>query len=395
MNEMMKFDFLNQFTSFFSNYFKKKEDANILFSSIETFNWKFFPNCKIIWDKMITLHNKNFNFYMNNQHQRVQQFLDYFEDSNSKLKYEKLFKEEIDTYNEHFNEIQMWKESKWMKLNFQDWELKNRVEKWNILKYDFYKNWKFSWQLVFYMFNNQKINPIDIITIKKKWKFIRKIDDIEINYWIYSRKPELLDNIQDNWTFFFPYYNFDLNLYNINIYLKELYYFIYYMTFSLFFKKNEKLISYYKSSVVNLDSLNVNLKDDVEIRSDIRTMIQNRDWYNIWTALKKIIPWNYDITYYYCFYSIKQKLYPCYIKVKDWNLKWWRVNIDLNVNYWTEWLSHVTILNIFKKIQALEPKSFLYENLEDFNIQKDVWYMSYSQLDILKDIIQSYKDLLG
>lgn len=391
----MKFDFLNQFTSFFSNYFKKKEDTNILFSSIETFNWKFFPNCKIIWDKMITLHNKNFNFYMNNQHQRVQQFLDYFEDSNSKLKYDKLFKEEIDTYNENFNEIQIWKESKWMKLNFQDWELKNRVEKWNILKYDFYKNWKFSWQLVFYMFNNQKINPIDIITIKKKWKFIRKIDDIEINYWIYSRKPELLDNIQDNWTFFFPYYNFDLNLYNINIYLKELYYFIYYMTFSLFFKKNEKLISYYKSSVVNLDSLNVNLKDDVEIRSDIRTMIQNRDWYNIWTALKKIIPWNYDITYYYCFYSIKQKLYPCYIKVKDWNLKWWRVNIDLNVNYWTEWLSHVTILNIFKKIQALEPKSFLYENLEDFNIQKDVWYMSYSQLDILKDIIQSYKDLLG
>lgn len=391
----MKFDFLNQFTSFFSNYFKKKEDTNILFSSIETFNWKFFPNCKIIWDKMITLHNKNFNFYMNNQHQRVQQFLDYFEDSNAKLKYDKLFKEEIDTYKEHFNEIQIWKESKWMKLNFQDWELKNRVEKWNILKYDFYKNWKFSWQLVFYMFNNQKINPIDIITIKKKWKFIRKIDDIEINYWIYSRKPELLDNIQDNWTFFFPYYNFDLNLYNINIYLKELYYFIYYMTFSLFFKKNEKLISYYKSSVVNLDSLNVNLKDDVEIRSDIRTMIQNRDWYNIWTALKKIIPWNYDITYYYCFYSIKQKLYPCYIKVKDWNLKWWRVNIDLNVNYWTEWLSHVTILNIFKKIQALEPKSFLYENLEDFNIQKDVWYMSYSQLDILKDIIQSYKDLLG
>lgn len=391
----MKFDFLNQFTSFFSNYFKKKEDTNILFSSIETFNWKFFPNCKIIWDKMITLHNKNFNFYMNNQHQRVQQFLDYFEDSNSKLKYDKLFKEEIYTYNEHFNEIQIWKESKWMKLNFQDWELKNRVEKWNILKYDFYKNWKFSWQLVFYMFNNQKINPIDIITIKKKWKFIRKIDDIEINYWIYSRKPELLDNIQDNWTFFFPYYNFDLNLYNINIYLKELYYFIYYMTFSLFFKKNEKLISYYKSSVVNLDSLNANLKDDVEIRSDIRTMIQNRDWYNIWTALKKIIPWNYDITYYYCFYSIKQKLYPCYIKVKDWNLKWWRVNIDLNVNYWTEWLSHVTILNIFKKIQALEPKSFLYENLEDFNIQKDVWYMSYSQLDILKDIIQSYKDLLG
>ena len=144
-----------------------------------------------------------------------------------------------------------------------------------------------------------------------------------------------------------------------------------------------------------MDSLNANLKDDVEIRSDIRTMIQNRDWYNIWTALKKIIPWNYDITYYYCFYSIKQKLYPCYIKVKDWNLKWWRVNIDLNVNYWTEWLSHVTILNIFKKIQALEPKSFLYENLEDFNIQKDVWYMSYSQLDILKDIIQSYKDLLG
>ena len=46
---------------------------------------------------MITLHNKNFNFYMNNQHQRVQQFLDYFEDSNSKLKY-KIFKKQ--KYNE-------------------------------------------------------------------------------------------------------------------------------------------------------------------------------------------------------------------------------------------------------------------------------------------------------
>lgn len=384
--------FLN-FKKFFDWLFWKKEENNIYFSSIEKFDWKFSPNCKIIWDQMITLHNKNYKFYMNNQNLNSWKFIEEFENVYQNLWHEEFFQDEIDIYNQHFNDYWMNKEHKWMVLNFWNWVLKNRIEKWNILKYDFYKNWKFSWQLVFYMFSNQKIHPIDIITIKKKWQQIRRIDDIEVNFWLLSKKPELLNWIEWNWTFLFPYYNFDLNLYNIKIYLKELYFFIYYMTFSLFFKKNDKLTSYYKSSVIDIDSLNANLKDDVELRNDLKNVIQNREWYNIWTALKKIVPWNFDITYYYCFYSIKQKLYPCYISVDSWNLKWWKVNINLNVNYWTEWLSHITILNIFKKIQALEPKSFLYENLEDFNIKKDVWYISYSQLDTLKDIIQSYKDL--
>ena len=386
-------DFFWYFKKTFDSIFWKKEEKKILFSSIEKFDWKFSPNCKIIWDQMITLHNKNYKFYMNNENTNSWKFVSEFEDVYQNLAHEDFFKEEIDVYNQHFQDYAMNDEKKWIMLNFWNWVLKNRTEKWNILKYDFYKNWKFSWQIVFYMFSNQKIHPIDIITIKKKWKQIRRIDDIEVDYWIYSKKPHLLDWIEWNWTFLFPYYNFDLNLYNVKIFLKELYFFIYYMTFSLFFKKNDKLTSYYKSSVIDIDSLNSNLKDDVELRTDLKNVIQNREWYNIWTALKKIIPWNFDITYYYCFYSIKQKLYPCYISVDSWDLKWWKVNINLNVNYWTEWLSHVTILNIFKKIQALEPKSFLYENLEDFNIQKDVWYISYWQLDTLKSIIQSYKDL--
>lgn len=386
---------------FFWKFFEKiknffwwwDKEFNIYYSWIQDFNWKFAPNCKIIWDKMITLHHKNYNFYMNNINPDSEKFVNIFEEEYWNLKINDVFKEEIEIYDNEFTDFAEEQDVKWIQLNFWNWTLKNREERWNILTYDYFKNWKLSWKLVFYMFNNQKIYPIDIITIKKNKEQIRKYEDIEVDYWIYSKNPEILNNISWWWTFLFPYYNFDLNLYNVKIFLKELYYFLYYMTFSLFFKKNDKLTQYYKSRVIDIHMLNTNLKDDTDIRTDIKNVIKNREWYNIWTALKKIIPWNYDITYYYCFYSIKQKLYPCYISVVDWNFKWWKVNINLSVNIWNEWLSHYTILDIFRRIPALEPKSFIYENMNDFNIQKDVWFISYSQIETLKSIVKSYKML--
>jgi hypothetical protein len=42
------------------------------------------------------------------------------------------------------------------------------------------------------------------------------------------------------------------------------------MTFSLFFRKNEKLKNYYKSNIIDLHNIASNLLDDVEIREDIK-----------------------------------------------------------------------------------------------------------------------------
>jgi hypothetical protein len=49
------------------------------------------------------------------------------------------------------------------------------------------------------------------------------------------------------------------------------------MTFSLFFKKNDKLTQYYKSRVIDIHMLNTNLKDDTDIRTDIKNVIKNRE----------------------------------------------------------------------------------------------------------------------
>jgi hypothetical protein len=62
----------------------------------------------------------------------------------------------------------------------------------------------------------------------------------------------------------------DINLYDIKIYLKEMYYFFHHMTFSLFFKENEKFKSLYKSMVVKTDQLVQNFRDDKEIRDNIK-----------------------------------------------------------------------------------------------------------------------------
>jgi hypothetical protein len=103
--------------------------------------------------------------------------------------------------------------------------------------------------------------------------------------------------------------------------------------------------------VVKTDQLVQNFRDDKEIRDNIKWIIKSREWYNMWKALQKIIPWNVDVTYYYTFISIKRKLYPCYVSIKEIveNDKQIIVNLDFQLSeVWG--LSHNMILQIFKKI---------------------------------------------
>ena len=122
-------------------------------------------------------------------------------------------------------------------------------------------------------------------------------------------------------------------------------------------------------------------------------MIKNRDWYSLGQSLNGLIPWNYDVTYYYCFLSRDQKLYPCYIKVNNVEETSNKMIIHATPIWWNIWFAHKTILDVFKKTNVLEPKSFIYENLTSFNVKKDVNFISYHQLDVIRDIIASYKTL--
>jgi len=45
------------------------------------------------------------------------------------------------------------------------------------------------------------------------------------------------------------------------------------------------------------------------------------------------------------------------------------------------------ILDVFKRLNVLEPKSFIYQNFDTYNVKKDVSYFSYDQLRNMEDII--------
>lgn len=387
----------------FSKNKKKKDKEDMLFwESPMKFNWKFVTTWKIVWDYMIPLSPKNKAFHMASYNQEAENFYEKFISNkyNNELKLESIFSREIEKFNKYFctPKWTTWVEWKKKKLVFNvSWsQLKNRTERGNICTYDYIKGGQYAWKLIFYIFNNDELKPIDIITVNKLSDQIRTDKDIKVDFWLLAKNPSIMNNISHNdWTLFYPFVHVDLNLYPIDNYLKELYHFFYYMTFSLFFRKNEKLKNYYKSNIIDLHNIASNLLDDVEIREDIKWTIKNRDWYPLAQSLNKLIPWNIDVTYYYCFMSIKQQLYPCYLKVDSVNETEHTIEINVTPSWWTLGLSHGAILNIFKRINALEPKSFVYENLTDFNVKKDVWFLGYQQLDIVENLIKWYKMLFN
>ena len=403
----------NKFTSFLGNvkvpsfldFLRgKKEDDGLLWESPIKFQGKFITTGKIIWDYMLPLSPKNDRFHMWAFNPEAESFYQKFSTNKffSHLNLEDTFKREIEIFKQHFlssysspnNLPSYWKKT--LEFRLWDWELKNKRERWNTISYEYYKQGKFVWRMIFYVFNNDALKPIDIISVIKKNEQVVSSDDFSSTFWILSRNPWILANtLQNPWgIFFYPFIHFDINLYPIENYLKELYYFFYYMIFSLFFRKSEKLKNYYKSNIIDLHNITNNLLDDIEIRNDIKWNIRNRDWFSMWESLKKIIPWNVDVTYYYCFMGIKKDFYPCYLQVKE--VEETKDKIILHVDYTIRnvgGLSHWLILDVFKRLNVLEPKSFIYQNFDTYNVKKDVSYFSYDQLRNMEDIIKSYQYL--
>lgn len=388
---------------------KKKEESLFFWDSPIKFTDKLIWTGKIIWDIMLPLSTLNSNFHMAtlNQNAEVfyQRFLDFIQrEEKVSFDIKELFAKEIEKYNHNFlpNQDVQNQKKKELVFKFWDWELKNRQERGNICSYDYYKWLQKAWKIVMYMFNNDTLKPIDVIAVQKESELIRKETDIKTEYGLLSRilkDPkrnwdwQWLARVQEKWAIFYPFINFDINLYPIENYLRDLYYFFYYMTFSLFFRKSEEMKDYYKSIVIDVRNILSSLLNDVDIRKDISWMIKNRDWYSLWQSLNGLVPGNYDVTYYYCFLSRDQKLYPCYIKVNNIEETNSKMIIHATPIWWNIWFAHKTILDVFKKTNVLEPKSFIYENLTSFNIKKDVSFISYHQLDVIKDIISSYKTL--
>jgi hypothetical protein len=128
------------------------------------------------------------------------------------------------------------------------------------------------------MFNNDSLKPIDVIAVQKESELIRKEHDIKTEYGLLSRilkdpkrnkDGQWLSKIQEKGAIFYPFINFDINLYPVENYLRDLYYFFYYMTFSLFFRKSEEMKDYYKSIVIDVRNILSSLLNDVDIRRDI------------------------------------------------------------------------------------------------------------------------------
>jgi len=384
----------NIFSSFSFLVKKNKKDNKITFDKVSDFSELLFPNGKVIWNKIINLSNNN-SFFINNINQKANKFYDLFIDLYDKLSIDKLFNREIENYYNNFQQVDFLKNNnikgKELIVNIWGKVLTWKEERWNIISYDYWKTWK----LLFYMYDNSKIYPLDIIKIDKKKENVRNVEDLKIEAWLLNNRQDIIDNIWKG-IFFYPLVIMDINLYDIKIYLKEMYYFFHHMTFSLFFKENEKFKSLYKSMVVKTDQLVQNFRDDKEIRDNIKWIIKSREWYNMGKALQKIIPGNVDVTYYYTFISIKRNLYPCYVSIKDIveNDKQIIVNLDFQLSEaW--WLSHNMILQIFKKIWWLEPKSFIYQNFEDYNVQKDISFLSYSDLLTMRNIVNWYNKLFN
>lgn len=387
----------------------KKEESLFFWDAPIKFTDKLISTWKIIWDTMLPLSTLNARFHMATLNPDAeifyQRFIDFVKrEEKASFDIKEVFSKEIEKYNHNFLDVQEPKNQKKKELVFKfwDWELKNRQERWNICSYDYYKGLQKAWKIVMYMFNNDSLKPIDVIAVQKESELIRKENDISTEYGLLSRilkDPrknwdwQWLAKVQEKGAIFYPFINFDINLYPVENYLRDLYYFFYYMTFSLFFRKSEEMKDYYKSIVIDVRNILSSLLNDVDIRRDISWMIKNRDWYSLWQSLNWLIPWNYDITYYYCFLSRDQKLYPCYIKVNSIEETNNKMIIHATPIWWNVGFAHKTILDVFKKTNVLEPKSFIYENLTSFNIKKDVNFMSYHQLDVIKDIIGSYKIL--
>lgn len=378
---------------------EKKEKANqLIWEQPTQFNGKFITTGKIIGDYLLPLSPDNTKFHMASFNGEANTFYERFVWNKyfNHLDFEKTFAKEITTFDKHFftPSWTTWTpgSKKALVIHFWDWKLTNRTERGNIVTYDYIKNWAFAGKIVFYIFNNDELKPIDIITVKKESLQVRSQKDISFDYALLSRKPQILtQTLQEWWTFFYPYINFDINLYPIKNYLRELYYFFYYMTFSLFFRKNEELKNYYKSNIIDLHNIWTNLLDNLDIRNDIKWVIKNRDWYSLGQSLNQLIPWNFDVTYFYSFFSIKKEFYPCYLLINDVVEKKNTIEIHIQPKWWNIWLSHWLILDIFKRLNALEPKSFIYENLTSYNIKKDVSFMSYNQLHTIEDMIKGYQ----
>lgn len=387
----------------------KKEESLFFWESPIKFTDKLISTGKIIGDTMLPLSTLNSRFHMSTLNPDAEifykRFLDFTQrEERVSFDIKEIFSKEIAKYEQHFLLQQEPKNQKKKELVFKfwDWELKNRQERGNICSYDYYKWMQKAWKIVMYMFNNDSLKPIDVIAVQKESELIRKEHDIKTEYGLLSRilkdpkrnkDGQWLSKIQEKGAIFYPFINFDINLYPVENYLRDLYYFFYYMTFSLFFRKSEEMKDYYKSIVIDVRNILSSLLNDVDIRRDISWMIKNRDWYSLGQSLNGLIPWNYDVTYYYCFLSRDQKLYPCYIKVNNVEETSNKMIIHATPIWWNIWFAHKTILDVFKKTNVLEPKSFIYENLTSFNVKKDVNFMSYHQLEVIKDIISSYKTL--
>lgn len=387
----------------------KKEEGLFYWESPIKYTDKLITTGKIVGDTMLPLSTLNTKFHMASINPEAdvfyQRFIDFVQRENKEnLDIEEMFKKEIEIYKQNFLDLQLPKNQKKKELVFQfgDGELRNRQERGNICSYDYYKGLQKAGKIIMYMFNNDTLKPIDVIAVQKESELIRKEDDIRAEFGLLSRilknpkkngDGQWLARVQQNGAIFYPFIHFDINLYPVENYLKDLYYFFYYMTFSLFFRKSEEMKDYYKSIVIDVRNILSSLLNDVDIRRDISWMIKNRDWYSIGQSLRGIVPWNYDVTYYYCFLSRDQKLYPCYIKIDGIEETANKMIIHATPIWGNVGFAHKTILDIFKKINALEPKSFIYENLTAFNIKKDVSFMSYNQLNVIKDIMASYKAL--
>lgn len=375
---------------------KKNNDWKILYSwfrnidinNINDENFKFDTNIKIVWNKLFYLSDKN-DFFINNIN-KATKVLEY------KDIIEKYLNNDLINFNNFFN---LYSES-WTK-NLYIWKKKiktnikfsNKKERWNTIKLDWfeYKNWKKS-KVIIYLFDNNNLNEW-IIKFKKNKKIFTENDTIlrrnSLFWWknlIWNYNEELRD-----FSFLFWLPIIDLNLYSLEIFLKEYLFFIYYSIFASFFNSNSKFNKLLKSIIVNVNNMKFELKDDVELRTIFKKIINNSSisnffyWINHWTI------WSFDSTLMYCFLEKQNKFYNFLPFVKNITendneiyIEFWFKIFDTSI-----WFSHNFLTRLFSLY--LNEKSFLYNTImnNDFwFINKNLNFFPYENINKIKKILE-------